>query len=113
LFLQHLESDWYKQGKGYLRNENDEFCCLGVACNVHAILNPEVAAKQEKTTFYQGFYGFPSDKVLGFFRIDKHLGEHMYKWNDQDNLTLKEIAAKLRELWNMPAGKFVPRDQDV
>lgn len=113
LFLQHLESDWYKQGQGYLRNKNDEFCCLGVACNVHAILNPEVAATQTNPTEYQGREVFPESFVLEFFGIEHALGEKMYQWNDSDNLTFKEIAAKLRELWHMPAGKFIPRNQDV
>lgn len=29
-----LKSGKYKQGSGYLRNVNDEFCCLGVACDL-------------------------------------------------------------------------------
>jgi hypothetical protein len=111
LFLQHLESDWYKQGQGYLRNKDDEFCCLGVACNVHAILNPEVAATQTNPLEYQRCSGFPKPEVLQFFGIGHALGEQMYVWNDSDNFTFKEIAAKLRELWHMPAGKFIPRNQ--
>ena len=29
-----LESGKYKKGKRYLRSKNDEFCCLGVACEL-------------------------------------------------------------------------------
>jgi hypothetical protein len=29
-----LRSGKYKQGKGGLRNQHGEFCCLGVACDV-------------------------------------------------------------------------------
>jgi hypothetical protein len=110
LFLQHLESDWYKQGIGKLRNKDDEFCCLGVACNVHAILNPKVAATQTNPLSYQGRTGFPEMNVLEFFGITHDLGQQMYQWNDSDNRTFKEIAAKLRTLWNMPSGKFIPRN---
>jgi hypothetical protein len=33
LWVEALRSDEYKQGKGRLR-QDDEFCCLGVACDV-------------------------------------------------------------------------------
>lgn len=29
-----LESDDYKQGRRVLRNSNDEYCCLGVLCDI-------------------------------------------------------------------------------
>lgn len=38
-----LRSGKYKQGRGQLRSANDEFCCLGVACDLlieQGILNP-------------------------------------------------------------------------
>ena len=33
-WLEALRSGKYKQGGGMLRSQNDEFCCLGVACEV-------------------------------------------------------------------------------
>ncbi len=33
-WIEALESGRYKKGKGYLRKE-DEFCCLGVLCDIH------------------------------------------------------------------------------
>jgi len=33
-WLLALESGDYRQGQGYLRTKDDEYCCLGVACEV-------------------------------------------------------------------------------
>jgi len=33
-WLQDLRSGEFKQGKGVLRTKSDEFCCLGVLCNI-------------------------------------------------------------------------------
>ncbi len=33
-WVKALRSGEYKQGKGYLVNNKDEFCCLGVLCNI-------------------------------------------------------------------------------
>lgn len=33
-WIKALRSGKYKQGKGRLRNEKDEFCCLGVFCDI-------------------------------------------------------------------------------
>lgn len=35
-WLPALRSGEYKQGKSFLRDEHDQFCCLGVACDVIA-----------------------------------------------------------------------------
>ncbi len=34
-WLEKLRDKSYKQGVGYLRNSKDEFCCLGVACDIY------------------------------------------------------------------------------
>lgn len=53
LWVAALLSGDYKQGTGQLRDEDNNFCCLGVLCNIHAQLHPEFAAKQ----MYQTEYG--------------------------------------------------------
>jgi hypothetical protein len=35
LWVEALRSGRYKQGKGVLRNTEDEYCCLGVLCDIH------------------------------------------------------------------------------
>ncbi len=49
LLIAALESGEYKQGQGRLRTpegNTSKFCCLGVACNVHAQHHPEIACHQ-------------------------------------------------------------------
>ena len=46
LWIEALRSGAYKQGFGYLRNEKNEFCCLGVLCNLHAQAHPKIAQQQ-------------------------------------------------------------------
>lgn len=36
LWIKALRSGKYKQGKGYLRTNKNEFCCLGVLCDLAA-----------------------------------------------------------------------------
>lgn len=58
-----LRSGDYKQGKNRLRNVRDEFCCLGVLCNLHAQAHPEIAARQKDPKYYMGETGVLSGEV--------------------------------------------------
>lgn len=51
-----LRSGDYKQGYGQLRGGRnfDEFCALGVLCNLHAQEHPEIAALQRDPALYMG-----------------------------------------------------------
>jgi hypothetical protein len=35
LWIEALRSGRYEQGTGVLRNTNNEYCCLGVLCDIH------------------------------------------------------------------------------
>lgn len=59
LWVEALLSGEYKQGFRRLRNANNEFCCLGVLCNLHAQLHPKLAGKQLNPNTY-----FGNDKFL-------------------------------------------------
>jgi hypothetical protein len=48
-WLEALRSGRYKQGIGFLRTEENEFCCLGLLCEVIG-LEPE---KEEGEVFYR------------------------------------------------------------
>lgn len=50
-WIEALRSGKYKQGKRLLRSLNDEFCCLGVACEVFA---PETAVQFSSRWEYDG-----------------------------------------------------------
>ena len=52
LWVDALRSGDYKQGVGRLRNDDNEFCCLGVLCNLHAQNHPEIAKTQTEPSFY-------------------------------------------------------------
>ena len=52
-----LRSGKYSRGVGQLRDEEDNFCCLGVLCNLHAKANPEIAKNQTDTDYYLGAQG--------------------------------------------------------
>jgi hypothetical protein len=41
-WVEALRSGKYKQGRGILRSVNDEFCCLGVACDVSQVAEWEL-----------------------------------------------------------------------
>ena len=56
LWVAALRSGEYTQGRGRLRNRADEFCCLGVLCNIHAQEHPEIAAAQRTSLEYMGSY---------------------------------------------------------
>lgn len=47
-----LRSGDYKQGRQQLRSKNNEFCCLGVLCNLHAQAHPEIAEQQAQQQSY-------------------------------------------------------------
>ena len=63
LWVEALRSGKYTQGMGLLRSRNDEYCCLGVACELYAERHPElvIAAPREDSDYYT--YGGRSDML--------------------------------------------------
>ncbi len=49
-----LRSGEYTQGTGQLRDSANNFCCLGVLCNLHAQAHPAIAAKETNIFRYMG-----------------------------------------------------------
>lgn len=104
-----LESGEYKQGTDQLRNEHNQFCCLGVACNIFAQHHPELAAQEtDPTTFLQKNSCLPWDvkEWFGFFcdeggfrngvRINGHAS---LAWLNDTGTDFKAIANIIRENW--------------
>lgn len=104
-----LRSGEYKQGRGRLRSSANEFCCLGVLCNLHAQANPEYAAMQSEPTLYGGGDGLPpqtvtlwagfglyeNDPIINFERHRLPISAHNDgKWNGKQipRRTFAEIA---------------------
>lgn len=56
-WLKALRSGDYRQGINQLRNEKDQFCCLGVLCNLHAKAHPKLSKTQTNPMSYFGEEG--------------------------------------------------------
>jgi hypothetical protein len=72
-----LRSGEYKQTQGRLRNSHNEFCVLGVLCNLHAQAHPRTAAQQKDATLYMGnFASLPTAvaKWAGLKDCDSNFG---------------------------------------
>lgn len=70
MWVNALRSGEYKQGRGRLRTENNEFCCLGVLCNLHAQAHPKFARTQLKPSQYDRAEGLPTNTVLDWAGIN-------------------------------------------
>lgn len=61
LWLKALRSGEYKQGKEYLRR-NDEFCCLGVLCDIYS--KETERSEWERTTHDDREYEFLAETSI-------------------------------------------------
>lgn len=64
LWIEALRSGEYKQTQGELRNQDNEFCCLGVLCNLHAQAHPKIAKQQTSLYKYLNHTGDLPDLVI-------------------------------------------------
>lgn len=69
-WIKALRSGDYKQGKEQLRNGENQFCCLGVLCNLHAKANSEFAKQQILPSQYDGETGVLPLSVMKWAQID-------------------------------------------
>lgn len=74
LWVDALRSGKYKQGKGQLRTEEGNFCCLGVLCNLHAEAHPEIANQEIDQETYMGEFGNLPKEVAKWAGIDVECG---------------------------------------
>lgn len=61
LWIDALTSGEYKQGKEALRNTSDEYCCLGVLCDIYAKVKGEDLWKKK-------------NESCEIYMFDKHVG---------------------------------------
>ena len=91
-WLEALRSGKYKQGRKKLRSEDDEFCCLGVLCDISG--QGQWKLEPSSYCYYKeeerDFYGLPSFMV----NIDGARGVwgELVTMNDIDKLSFPEIA---------------------
>ena len=68
-WIKALRSDKYKQGRGLLRDKHDQYCCLGVLCD---LIDPEA------WTYFEGDVTW-EDPISGTHRTGTILPETMQK----------------------------------
>lgn len=106
MWVAELLSGDYIQGTGQLRSNDDKFCCLGVLCNLHAKMHPELAEFQNIKNMYFSAYGLLPEKVL-YWADMKHtdggytLNYETYSLSvaNDNGATFQEIAQIIRENW--------------
>lgn len=101
-----LKSKKYKQGAGRLRSAHDDFCCLGVLCNLHAQDHPGVARKQTNKEEYLGSTTDLPDAVckwagtVSHFCGDVRIGKvTAIRANDVLKLPFDKIADRILKHW--------------
>lgn len=73
-WLKALRSGEYKQGRAALVNNNNEFCCLGVLCNLHAEAHPGADEAYFEDTYYMEQAGHLPKAVAEWAGIDLEQG---------------------------------------
>src|SRR5579863_4017381 len=82
-----LRSDKYKQGQRVLRNKKNEFCCLGVACDLYdpCLWQPISDLQENKDYIYYSdhiFYAVLPEKIGQEIGLDDHAQEKLAEMND-------------------------------
>lgn len=109
-----LRSGEYAQAEGVLRDSNDAFCCLGVACDVYA---KEVGGEWREGGFFRAGsgetlndtskYALPG-RVREWLGLDDASGQYegaaLIDHNDDDKLPFDQIADIIE---SEPDGLFV------
>jgi len=114
LWIEALRSGLYEQGTGFLRDINDNYCCLGVACEV-AIKNGlqlEVVNNSKQYSYYN-YTEYTPQVVMDYFGLTTKSGKYVQvnhekhdslaENNDMDNMSFAEIADIIE---NEPEGLF-------
>jgi len=89
-WFQALESGKYKQGRGKLRQEGSEFCCLGVLCDIYDSSGWDIQAH------HLGRNETPSNEVLWAVGLKHSFVNVLTHMNDREELSFRYIAGQLR-----------------
>ncbi len=104
-WLAALRSGEYAQGRGRLKNNSDEFCCLGVACDVSGLGKWVCSPRGMPAYLIEGDsvrgLGLPS--ALRYkLGLTNDQEDELINYNDSDKMTFTQIADRIE------AGKFDP-----
>lgn len=106
IWVKELRSGKYKQGKGYLRQIDDKYCCLGVLCDI-AIQHKQCPDWNQKTRFYvidpQNNFNIPPINVKKWAELslglDSKSSHCLWRMNDEYNKSFEEIAYYIEKYW--------------
>lgn len=99
LWIDALRSEKYKQGKGGLRNNFNEFCCLGVLCDLYSKEQGarwrQTSLRHDKVFRIQRQTGVLPNKVAEWAGIGSNDGLFKYKNDKEDSrISLNDIELK-------------------
>jgi len=78
-WVEALKSEKYKQGKLHLRDSDDNFCCLGVLCD---IFNPNHWKKGKRHYLFLEENYFPSYEIQVWSGLNKTVMKTLADMND-------------------------------
>ena len=104
LLAQALRSGTYKQTKGVLRNNKQEYCCLGVACEISKL--GEWTENNGSNEYLGRAYGMP-EEVRKHYGFQNQYGTYnkgsLMSHNDIDGMSFEQIS---NEILDSPEGLF-------
>lgn len=100
-WVEALRSGKYKQGQGSLHNDEDEFCCLGVLCEIQNVPSKRFDEYSEayEYTFSELETKYVSETQIpdGYCEISPETMKALIQLNDDDEETFYEIADYIEE----------------
>lgn len=115
-WIEALRSGKYKQGKAALRTENNEYCCLGVLCELavnEGVINPPVVKEDDNFTArsriysFEGCGGYLPKAVQTWAWLEDDDGRFMSVINGLDNLaSLNDHGTSFEEIAKVIEEKF-------
>ena len=93
-WLDALESDRYEQGRNRLRTGENQFCCLGVLCD---IVDPNGWNEDDEFFDYDEWYDTaPPPSISSAAGLTREDVDHLVTLNDSRGETFRQIAYRLR-----------------
>ena len=106
-WLAALRSGKYKQGRGALRSKNNEYCCLGVLCDIHSRDN-NIEWNDNKLDDLKSYLeyrlGLPP-KVCQWAEIDE-IGEYLSKKKPRSLAQQNDLGKTFKQIANIIQKKF-------
>lgn len=97
MWVKALRSGKYKQGKHMLSYKDEEFCCLGVLCEVMGLKSEAVPRSYGRS--YLGVTTYLPQQVAELAEIENQ--ENFVAMNDVQGLSFDDIADFIERNWRV------------